>query len=82
VLFIGREAAAWNREAPEAPCPGVLMVGESEGFLAGGGMVRLEVVDGRIRFEIAAPVAARAGLVISAQLLRLARPPAASGASR
>jgi len=50
----------------------VVTVGESDGFLAAGGMINFVVVDDRIRFEINADVADRAGIKISAQLQKLA----------
>jgi hypothetical protein len=55
---------------PGAP---VLTVGESEGFAEAGGMVRLLVEEGRVRFDINAVIAERAGLKLSSQLLKLAR---------
>lgn len=56
--------------AQEAP---VLTVGESGRFAEAGGMIRLLVEEGRVRFDINAGVAERAGLRLSSQLLKLAR---------
>lgn len=52
----------------------VLTVGEGDGFLPAGGMIQFVVVENRVRFAIAEPVAQRAGLKISSQLLALAVP--------
>ena len=50
----------------------VLTVGDSERFLDDGGMIRLHVVQGRMRFDVATDPAQRAGLRLSSQLLKLA----------
>jgi hypothetical protein len=49
-----------------------LTVGESERFAAQGGMVNFTMLENKVRFEINADVAERAGLKISAQLQKLA----------
>ena len=49
----------------------VLTVGESSDFLDRGGVIKL-LVGPRIRFEVNADAAARAGLMLSSQLLDLA----------
>ena len=51
----------------------VLTVGESEGFLEAGGAIRFVLEDGKVRFDINAHAAHRAGLMISSKLLSLAR---------
>jgi len=51
----------------------VLTVGEGEEFLKQGGIVRLVEEKNRVRFEINVMAARRAGLQLSARLLRLAR---------
>jgi hypothetical protein len=51
----------------------VLTVGETPDFLREGGHARFYVENNRIRVEINAAVADRAGLKISSQLLTLAR---------
>ena len=51
----------------------VLTVGESESFNDAGGMIRLVVEEGGVRFDINAALAERAGLKFSSQLLKLAR---------
>ncbi len=50
----------------------ILTIGETDDFLNGGGIIKLRVVDRKVRFEIDARAAARAGLTLSSQLLRLA----------
>jgi hypothetical protein len=50
----------------------VLSVGDGSEFLDAGGIIELRVVDGRIRFAVSVANARRAGLQVSAQLLRLA----------
>jgi hypothetical protein len=50
----------------------VLTVSDDQKFLDQGGIVRLRQVDGRLRFDIDAGAARRAGLRISSQMLQLA----------
>ena len=50
----------------------VLTVGETEGFVADGGVIQLSVEDGKVRMEINTGSAKKAGLRISAKLLSLA----------
>ena len=50
----------------------VLTVGESQGLAARGVVLNFVVVDGRLRFEINRRAAARAGVQISSELLKLA----------
>jgi hypothetical protein len=72
LLFIGGEPAAAARLVRDLVGQPVLTVGDRPGFLDAGGIVELRLVDGRVRFEISAASAERAGLRLSAQLLRLA----------
>jgi YfiR/HmsC-like len=51
----------------------ILTVSEIPGFAADGGMVNFYIEDRRIRFEINPKSAARCGLRISSQLLKLSR---------
>jgi hypothetical protein len=53
--------------------PYTLTVGESETFLAQGGMIALVVDGGRVRFDVHVDAASSRGLRISARVLRLAR---------
>jgi len=50
----------------------VLLVGDSPGFAAAGGMIQFQTQDNRIRFSINPDAAERAGLRLSSQLLSLA----------
>jgi hypothetical protein len=50
----------------------ILTVSDAPKFLDEGGIVQLMLVENRVRFEIDATAAQRAGLRLSAQLLRLA----------
>jgi hypothetical protein len=81
VLFVPRTVAheAFLRAAHRLP---ILTVGEHTDFIRGGGIVNFFIENGRVRFEIGAENAAAAKLTISSRLLRLARPPAGSTASR
>lgn len=57
---------------PVAPAA-TLLVSESPGMLERGAMLNLQVEDGRVVFDVGLEAARRAGLDISAKLLRLAR---------
>jgi hypothetical protein len=50
----------------------VLTVGDDGDFCQIGGIINLQVVDGRVRFEVNLSQARRAGLKVQSQLLRLA----------
>lgn len=52
--------------------PGVLTVGETDGFAARGGIIHFTVVGEKVRFEINQASADKAGLKLSGQLLKLA----------
>jgi hypothetical protein len=74
VLFIGEvnpalEAGALKR----ARVSGALAVGESETFLAHGGMIRLLVESNRMRFDVNVGAVNRAKVRLSSKLLALAR---------
>jgi hypothetical protein len=73
VLYLGvrpgRRAHPLLRRAATLP---ILTVGDDPDFLDDGGIVRLRVVDGRVRFDINAVAARKVGLRISSQLLQLA----------
>jgi len=56
----------------------VLTVADSEGFMAQGGMINFVVQDSKIRFDINAMVAERAGMKISSRLLSLPKPAGAN----
>jgi hypothetical protein len=58
-------AGGWSR-------PGLLTVGETDAFLDGGGVIAFAMESGKLRFNINAAAADRAGLKLSSQLLKLA----------
>jgi hypothetical protein len=53
--------------------PGVLTVGEGNGFLRAGGMIGFVIDKGKVRFDINNSASARAGLRLSSKLLSVAR---------
>ncbi len=53
--------------------PGVLTVGEGDGFLKDGGMIAFVVENRRVRFDINQKAAAAAGVKLSSRLLSVAR---------
>lgn len=71
VVFVSASA-----EPPAAPDtwsrPGVLTVGETEAFLERGGVIAFAMEAGKLRFNVNAAAAERAGLKLSSQLLKLA----------
>ena len=74
LLFIGssqvRNLAAILRETEGRP---VLTIGDTDGFGQAGVILNLYTFDQRVRIEANTTAAARAGLRLSSQLLRLAR---------
>jgi hypothetical protein len=66
----GTRASDVVRDIAASP---VLTVGEGEGFLDAGGVIRFVIVDGRVRFDVSTRHAARAGLALSSRLLQVAR---------
>jgi len=72
LLYTGGFDAAQASFEALAALP-VLTVGEDPAFLARGGTIRLFTGDQRMEFDVNLPQAERARLVLSPQLLRLAR---------
>ena len=72
VLFVPTRAGGRKPLLDRARTLPILTVGEDGGFLDSGGLINLRVVDGRMRFDVNAVGAQRAGLRLSSQLLRLA----------
>lgn len=74
ILFLGRVdsqlMAAVQERVGDAP---VLTIGDSDSFTSLGGVVRLYMEDGRLRFEINMTRAERARLRVSARMLGLAK---------
>jgi hypothetical protein len=52
--------------------PGILTVGDTEGFAMRGGAINFTVQARKVRFEINPAVTEQAGLKVSSQLLKLA----------
>jgi YfiR/HmsC-like len=74
VVFMGAsERRHWRAWLEALRGGSVLTVGESEGFLASGGVVNFKLEGDRVRIEISTAAADRAGLHISAKLLSLAQ---------
>jgi hypothetical protein len=65
-----RNLAAILRETEGRP---VLTIGDTDGFAQAGVILNLYTFDQRVRIEANTTAAARAGLRLSSQLLRLAR---------
>jgi len=80
VLFLsgrGEPSRAALQRAEQLP---ILTVSDDPGFLDAGGIVRLRLVGGRVRFDVNAAAAQRSGLRISSQLLQLAETVRGGGA--
>jgi len=61
------------RVLQQAAAAGALAIGESDDFLTQGGMVRLLVEEGKVRFDVSTRATETVGLKVSSQLLKLAR---------
>lgn len=72
VLFVGKLKDA-DVHLLLSRTPGVLTVSESEEFLDAGGVVRLALEDGTVRFHVNVEAAERSEIKLSSQLLKLAR---------
>lgn len=74
VLFVAASAVDVAEQAGSvAKTLPILTVGESDQFIPKGGVIKLFVEDGKLRFEISPQAAARAQLKISSKLLKLGR---------
>lgn len=72
LVFIGARSEAAAAVLKAVASRPVLTVGETDRFLEDGGIILLKIVERRVRFEVNATNAEKAGLRISAQLLGLA----------
>ena len=72
LLLVAGPSSARRSLLQRAAALPILTVGDDPRFMDDGGIVRLRVVGGRIRFDVNAAAARRAGLRISSQLLQLA----------
>lgn len=74
ILFLGRfeadHAERWIAAVRDAP---VLVVTESPAGLERGAHINFVVEDNRVKFDVNAAAATRAGVIISSKLLRVAR---------
>jgi hypothetical protein len=61
-----------RKPVPEQPPPGVLLVGEWDGFAQSGGIIGFKIEDGKVRLEINVDEAEQRKLHISSKLLSLA----------
>ena len=66
-----RQTLRWGSASCARDLP-VLTIGDEIDFCLTGGIINLQVIDGRVRFEISLTQARRANLKIESQLLRLA----------
>jgi len=74
IVFMGAsESKHWRAWLEALRGRSVLTVGESDGFLANGGVVNFKLEGDRVRIEISTAAADLAGLHISAKLLNLAQ---------
>jgi hypothetical protein len=74
IVFLSASERKRARAVIEAVQGGnVLTVGETDGFVASGGIIELSVEDSKIRMQISTASAKKAGLRISAKLLSLAQ---------
>lgn len=73
VLFVHASAPAFAEHVHDAVRRSVLTVGDGDGFVAAGGMVELVPVNDAVRFDVNLAVLRAAHLVLSSQVLRLAR---------
>jgi len=74
VLFVSRKEK--QQAIPLLKAAGassVLTVGESDTFIASGGMVNFVIDEGHVRFQINPVIAEKAGLKISSKLLAIAQ---------
>ena len=72
LLYASEDAAGSIRLLEESQKQHILTIGETEDFLAHGGMVYLELTDARINLHVNISATQKAGLQISARVLKLA----------
>jgi hypothetical protein len=72
VVFVGARSGDASSVLKATAGRPVLTVGEADHFLDSGGIIAMKTLDGKVRFEIHADNARKAGLRISSQLLSLA----------
>jgi YfiR/HmsC-like len=72
VLFVPKSGTGRKAVLDAAVARPVLTIGESPHFLDEGGVINLQVIGRRVRFEVSPGAAERVGLRLSSQLLQLA----------
>lgn len=72
MVFVNLEGAALQSAIAELKRPGVLLIGESEGFIEHGGVLRFRTIQDKIRFEISEQAAKQANLEVGQKLLSVA----------
>jgi hypothetical protein len=73
ILFVGAATVSSFEEIRQRlKATSVLTVGESEWFTRDGGMIRFDVHEQRVGFEVNTPAATQVQLEISSQLLKVA----------
>jgi hypothetical protein len=73
IVFVNQPADSMSADdLARLGAAGVLTVGETANFIERGGMIRLLVRNGKVRFEINHLTARCAGIEVSSQLLKLA----------
>jgi hypothetical protein len=72
IAFAGRASGEKGAASALGLGPGVLTIGETEDFLARGGVIRLALAEGRVKVEINMDAAERSGLRLSSKLLKIA----------
>lgn len=74
ILFVGRSEALRVEEViAELDSESVLTIGETDDFIAAGGMIQIGLIENRVRFAIDHRRVARVGIVISSKVLSLSR---------
>jgi hypothetical protein len=73
VFVSGSDGTRTARVLQQATSAGALAIGESDDFLVEGGMIRLLVDEGKVRFDVSTRATDTVGLKVSSQLLKLAR---------
>jgi len=73
-LFISKsDTDIWHALVIKNNLSGIMLVGESEGFLITGGHINFFIVSGKVRFEIDPKSLRHSGINMSSKVLRLGR---------
>jgi len=83
LLFLSRQQDARTlRDVPGMRDGAMLAVGESDDFLADGGLLRFVLQEGRVRLQVSTAALQATKLKISSKLLHLCEPVTAPGSER